>query len=195
LYDVEISMQKVRTFVAVEMPEQVRAQFRDVEAQLRQADAHVKWVEPHNIHMTLKFLGDVTEDELDRLYRGVDEGAQKCAPFEISLSQLGAFPHLRRPRVVWIGIERGKEPLVQLHKRLEDSISGQGFPKENRKFSPHLTIGRVKSPRGIDDLVEAIQATPFESESFEINEVVVMESTLTPEGPIYTPLRRVGLTK
>lgn len=188
-------MRNIRTFVAVEMPDPVREQFRDVEDRLRRADAHVKWVEPQNIHVTLKFLGDVAEDRIEKIFQSVEEGTQGLASFDIRLSQLGAFPNLRQPRVVWIGVEEGKEQLAELQKRVEDSIARQGFPREKRKFSPHLTIGRVKSSRGTNELVEAIQATPFESESFEINEVVVMESTLTPEGPIYTPQRKVGLKK
>ena len=186
-------MGNVRTFVAVEMPEEVREQFKGIQAQLQKADAHVKWVEPHNIHVTLKFLGGIAEDQLQGLYEGVTEAVQGFAPFEINLSQLGTFPNLRRPRVVWIGVDSGKEKLIELQKNVEESISQLGFPKENRKFSPHLTIGRVKSPRGVEALADAIKATSFESESFGVNEVVVMESTLTPEGPIYTPLRRIGL--
>lgn len=188
-------MRNVRTFVAVEMPEEVQEQFREVQAQLQQADAHVKWVDPHNIHVTLKFLGELPEDRLEELYEGVTQGVQGIAPFQISLSQLGAFPNLRRPRVVWVGVEDGKETLIEFQSKMEESISRHGFPKENRKFSPHLTIGRVKSPRGVEDLVNAIRATAFQSGFFGINEVVVMESTLTPEGPIYSPLRRVGLQK
>ena len=186
-------MKQFRTFVAVEMPEDVQKEFREVQTTLRRTDAHVKWVEPHNIHVTLKFLGDVAEDHLEGLYQGVTEGVRGIQPFEINLSQLGAFPNFKRPRVIWIGVEAGKEKLVQLQKQVEDSISHHGFPKENRKFSPHLTIGRVKSPRGVDDLVTTIQETPFESNSIGIREVVVMKSTLTPEGPIYAPLRRIGL--
>ena len=186
-------MAHVRTFVAVEMPETVRQQFRDVQAELRRAEAHVKWVEPHNIHVTLKFLGEIPEERLEGLYNGVAQGVHACAPFEINLSRLGAFPNLRRPRVVWIGIDSGKERLIELQERLEESISQHGFPQERRPFSPHLTIGRVKSPRGADDLVDAIKATSFQSGPIEVGEVVVMKSTLTPEGPTYTPLRRVGL--
>ena len=187
------NMKKIRTFVAIEMPEDVRQGFKEVQATLRQADAHVKWVEPHNIHLTLKFLGDIGEDQLERLFQGVVEAAQEFSPFQISLSRLGGFPNLKRPRVIWIGIEEGKENLSQLQKKLEDSICQQGFSREDRKFSPHLTIGRVKSPRGVDDLVTIIKETPFESHSIGMRDVVVMKSTLTPEGPIYTPLKKIGL--
>lgn len=187
------NMKKIRTFVAIEMPEDVRQQFKEVQATLRRADAHVKWVEPHNIHLTLKFLGDIGEDQLERLFQGVVEAAQEISPFEISLSRLGAFPNLKRPRVIWIGVEEGKENLSQLQKKLEDSICRHGFSREDRKFSPHLTIGRVKSPRGVDDLVTIIKETPFESHSIGMRDVVVMKSTLTPEGPIYTPLKKIGL--
>ena len=186
-------MKKIRTFVAAEMPENVRQQFREVQTTLRQAEAHVKWVEPHNIHLTLKFLGDISEDLLDKLYRGVIEGAQGITPFDISLFRLGAFPNQKKPRVIWIGVEDGKEEMIRLQQKLEESIFSYGFPKEDRKFSPHLTIGRVKSTRGLDDLVTLMKDTLFESNSIEIREVVVMKSTLTSEGPIYTPLRKIGL--
>jgi 2'-5' RNA ligase len=186
-------MKKTRTFVAIEMPEDVRQQFKEVQATLRRADAHVKWVEPHNIHLTLKFLGDIGEDHLEGLFEGLAEGVQGIPSFEITLSRLGAFPNLKKPRVIWIGVERGKEEMIQLQKKLEESIFNHGFPREDRKFSPHLTIGRVKSPRGLDELVTIMKDTPFESNSIAIREVVVMTSTLTPEGPIYTPLRKIGL--
>jgi 2'-5' RNA ligase len=185
----------MRTFVAVEMPQSVREQFRDVEARLRQAEAHVKWVEPHNIHLTLKFLGDVAEDQLPSVFQAVAEGAQGLAPLQVRLSRLGAFPNLRRPRVVWIGVDQGKEALLQLQGRMEEAMARRNFPREDRPFSPHLTIGRVKSERGLEDLIDIIRATPFETESFEIDELVAMESTLTPDGPIYTPLHKVGLKK
>jgi RNA 2',3'-cyclic 3'-phosphodiesterase len=186
-------MRQIRTFVAIEMPEGIVRQFEDVEARLMKADAHVKWVEPYNIHITMKFLGEIDEGRLGGLYEGVMGGTRGFNPFEVSLAGLGAFPNLRRPRVVWIGIDMGKENLTELQNRLEESIYIHGFSKEDRSFSPHLTIGRVKSPRGLEELAEIIKATSFQTASFPVNEVVVMESTLTPEGPIYSPLRKIGL--
>jgi len=186
-------MRSVRTFVAVEMPENIRRQFGEVESRLMKADAHVKWVEPHHIHITMKFLGEIDEDRLVDVFRGVEEGVRGLGPFEASLAGLGAFPNLKRPRVVWVGVDRGKDLLATLQKKVEDSICRFGFPKEDRSFSPHLTIGRVKSPRGLPELVEAIMGTHFETVSFGVKEVVVMESTLTSAGPIYSPLRKVGL--
>ncbi len=186
-------MRSVRTFVAVEMPESIGRQFEEVESRLMKADAHVKWVEPRNIHITMKFLGEIDEDQLDILYRGVEEGVRECGPFDVSLAGLGAFPNLTRPRVVWVGVDRGKDDLAKLQKTIEDSICQYGFPREDRSFSPHLTIGRVKSPRGLPELAEAIRGFHFETVSFGVKEVVVMESTLTSAGPIYSPLRKVGL--
>ena len=96
-------MRSVRTFVAVEMPENIRRQFGEVESRLMKADAHVKWVEPHHIHITMKFLGEIDEDRLVDVFRGVEEGVRGLGPFEASLAGLGAFPNLKRPRVVWVG--------------------------------------------------------------------------------------------
>lgn len=164
-----------------------------LQAALKEASGQVKWVEPENIHVTLKFLGQIPEGRLEALFRGVQEGVEGFSSFSIGLSQVGAFPNLRRPRVIWIGVERGREELIRLQQSLERHICEHGFPKEKRKFSPHLTLGRVKSSMGIEALAEKIKGTEFTSEEIRVEQVVVMKSDLTPKGPIYTPLKRFSL--
>ncbi len=184
----------IRTFIALEIPGPVQRQVSGVEDQLRTAGARVRWVKEENIHLTLKFLGDLSEERVEQLASGVSEAVQGFPPFEISLASLGAFPGTRSPRVVWIGVVEGEETVAELQKRIEERLSGLGFPKEGRKFSPHITIGRVKSRRGTEELVSKLKEISFSSEPFRVEGVTIFGSKLTPEGPIYTKLKEVGLS-
>ena len=112
---------------------------------------------------------------------------------KMNLKGTGAFPDFRRPRVIWIGSEKGGEALSNMANKIEEEMEKIGFPKENRKFSPHFTIGRVKSLKNIEKLMEKVKTTDFETEDIEVNEVTVMKSQLHPAGAIYTPLKKIPL--
>lgn len=187
-------MAEVRTFVAIELPEEVRRQIEMVQAILKEAQAPVKWVEPKNVHITLKFIGEIPEERLEPLFQGVQSGLKGAGPFYLKLSGIGAFPNLKRPRVIWIGVNRGKEELVRLQQSVERNICAHGFPQEEREFSPHLTIGRVKSLWGLADLVRRIKTVEFVSGDIIVEGVVVVRSDLTPQGPIYTTLKKYLLS-
>jgi 2'-5' RNA ligase len=178
----------IRTFIAVELTDLVREQIFRLEQPLRKEGAKVGWVKPENLHLTLKFLGDVQATRIDDVVEATQEAVQGKKPFILCFSGLGVFPNLKRPRVVWIGIERGTDSLGKIQRELEERLFQRGFPREEREFSPHLTIGRVKSQRGIGGLVSKLEKTEFESEKIEVEQVVVVRSDLRPTGAVYTPL-------
>jgi len=184
----------MRTFIAIELPSQFTSQIDQLQQALRQTKADVSWVKPQNVHITLKFLGEVNEEKIEEVYRATEKSVAGVTNFQVSLKGLGGFPNMKRPRVIWVGLEKGKEVLAQLGPKVEEGFSKIGFPKENRPFTPHLTIGRVKSPKNLELLASEIGKTSFKTEEFVVKEVVVMKSTLHPAGSIYTPLKKVLLS-
>lgn len=183
----------MRTFIAVELTEEFKKKIEELQTPLKRINADVSWVKPGNVHATLKFLGEVPEDKIERVFEGTEKALERMRGFKLSLKDLGCFPNLRRPRVVWIGVEKGKEELALMAKKIEQEMENIGYPKENREFSPHLTIGRVKSPKNIEKLAEQIKITNFQTGEIDIKEVVVMRSQLNPAGAIYTPLNKIAL--
>jgi 2'-5' RNA ligase len=186
-------MAEVRTFVAVDISPAVKTQIGQIIGQLRPIGSMIRWVRPEGLHLTLKFLGEISREQLATVYQAVERGMAGISPFSYALAELGGFPNLRRPRVIWIGVPRGKELLRKLQERIEAQLTGCGFPKEKRGFSPHLTIGRVKSLRGIQPLLERLPSIVFESGEIPVTAVKVMRSELKPTGAEYSPLKVIEL--
>jgi len=188
-------MNKIRTFIAVEVSEVVLARAQELIGRLRPGDTNVKWVEPHNIHLTLKFLGDVPDAQTADVCRAVAKAAEQLSPFEIALRGAGAFPHVGRPRTVWMGVDRGADELASLHKAIEKDLAKLGFPKEGRRFHPHLTLGRVRRggapQRELGGLIRDNEE--FDGGAADINELVVFASFLDKSGPTYQALGRARL--
>jgi len=178
----------MRTFIAIEIPEIIRKSIYSQITAFKGFALPIKWVSIENLHITLKFLGEITEKTtLEPLLRDT-AGYQK--PFAVTLRDTGCFPNARRPRVVWIGVDRGAERLSILAQAVEEALLQCGFPREGR-FHPHLTIGRIKKPCSIDGILEQ----EFMSEQFPVNSLVLFKSTLTPHGAVYEPLQRFVFDK
>jgi 2'-5' RNA ligase len=183
----------MRTFIAIELPEEIKKQIEKLQAPLKKTRAFVSWVKPGNIHVTLKFLGEVPEEKTNEVFSATERAVGGTKRFSMSLKGTGGFPNLRRPRVIWIGTGSGEEELSCLAEKIEEEMEKIGFPKEKRKFSPHFTIGRVKSSKNIEELAQQVESTEFETKTIEVNQVVVMRSQLHPAGAIYTPLKKLPL--
>jgi len=183
----------MRTFIAVELPEKIKEQIEGLQAPFKKTDTHVSWVKPKNIHVTLKFLGEVPEERMDQVFSATQKAVEGAKKFSMSLRGTGVFPNPRRPRVIWVGAGSGGEELSLLAGRIEQEMEEIGFPREKRKYSAHFTIGRVKSPKNVEKLMELVSASDFQTEEIEVNEVVVMKSQLDPRGAIYTPLKKTPL--
>ena len=195
----------IRTFVCIEIPERVRERIAELQRGLSRTDAQVSWTRPSNIHLTLKFLGDVTRPRIERVTRAVELAASSLAPFEVEVGGTGCFPSPRSPRVLWIGLTGLPDLLKQLHAKIEDELYDEGFPRESKRFSPHLTIGRLRvarcpfpgsgnASRNASRLAEELLATGFEPEKFLAREVIVMRSELKPTGSVYTPQATIRLS-
>ena len=176
----------IRTFIAVEIPESIKSRIERLQEPLRQIGAKVSWTKPSNIHLTLKFLGGVEASRIERVSRAVERAARGIAPFEVEIGGTGCFPSPRSPRVLWVGLPDVPEALRQLYSNLESELEREGFPLEKRRFSPHLTIGRIREQHNATAVAEALIASGFEPEAFKANEVIVMRSDLKPTGSIYT---------
>jgi 2'-5' RNA ligase len=177
----------VRTFICVEVPEAIKERIARLQQELRRGGAQVSWVKPSNIHLTIKFLGDVSASKMEAIRLAVERAASPINRFEIEVGVAGCFPSPRSPRVLWVGLTRLPDSLKQLRAAIEDELARGGFPRETKRFSPHLTIGRVRDPKGAGRIAEDLIARGFEPEAFQAREVIVMRSDLTPRGSIYTP--------
>jgi RNA 2',3'-cyclic 3'-phosphodiesterase len=181
----------MRLFVAVFPPEAVRQAAWDALASLRAGGAPVSWTHPRNLHYTLRFLGELGEDGARRAGECAIAAAGAHAPFAVALGGLGAFPDPRRARVLWLGATEGGEPLKALARSLEHGLRAAGFGRADRAFVPHLTIGR---PRRFDqDWTPLLAAPTGEIGRFQVSELLLVQSQLSPAGSIYTPLVRAVL--
>jgi RNA 2',3'-cyclic 3'-phosphodiesterase len=183
-----------RLFIAIELNDEVKGELGRLEERIKQACGFcpARWVAPDKIHLTLNFLGDVATSKIDAIKSAVSQAAGEYSAFQLSLSSPGAFPNLDRPHVVWVGLEGDVAKLLALQKRFEQFLSSLGFPPEARPFSPHLTLARVRdeaSPADRKKLGEAIVKSRCERDcAVSVSSVSLIQSKLTPDGPVYTVL-------
>ena len=182
----------MRAFVAVEIPMTLREQIALLQENLQKTGADIQWVEPPNLHLTLKFLGESDERQLHALEEKLPPAVARTRPFSIRLEGVGAFPKIQFPRILWIGVAQGKEPLMKLAENIEKECRTLGFPSEERPFSPHLTIGRTRSSGHLSNLSNSLQQATFQAvQSFEVNEIILFQSVLLPEGPTHTAIKKI----
>ena len=183
----------MRAFIAIEISEELKGALERIESHLKYAGADIKWAKPDSIHLTLKFLGDITEEQRKEISGKLDEISKSVQPFDVTLKDIGAFPKIEHPRVIWVGLDNGAAQSVEIASRVEAALSTLGFAKEDRAFSPHLTIGRVRSSHNVDKLKEKIPGAASDILSsgeivHRVASIVLFQSTLTPHGSIYTKL-------
>lgn len=183
----------MRAFIAVGLSDETRTALEKVQSELRRVQADVKWVALGSVHITLKFLGLVE----DAMLENVKAAMAACAvggPFTYTVKGLGSFPPVRKPRVVWAGVTDGAERLSELAQKLEVAFEPLGFEKENREYAPHLTLGRVRSPRKAELLLPVVEHyadTPFGT--CKVTELILFESKLSPRGATYLPIANFNL--
>ena len=188
---------RIRSFIAVELCDEIRPSLTREVDRPRQTEADVRWVKPEAIHITLKFLGEVSRKKLPDVLDTMRDVAAGASPFRIVLSGVSFFPRQSKPRIIAAGIEREcAEPLIELAGAMDERVSHLGFGREERSFKPHITIGRVKSRRGVAELGEAlIDAAEKPLGEMVVSEVVMFMSELSRSGPTYTALGRAPLSK
>lgn len=178
----------MRLFIAIELPREIKAALAACQQALRQTGAHASWPQPDNLHLTLRFLGEVDAARLPALKQVCADTTRQATSFTLTTHGLGFFPNAKRPRVVWAGLQADARQLPALQQRLEVGLTELGFPADDKALLPHLTLGRIKAPTHIRALVERAQAYAFPALSFTVTELVLMQSQLRAGGALYTPL-------
>jgi 2'-5' RNA ligase len=182
----------VRTFIAIELPQEVREYLESRQTDLASAGGDVKWVRTDDIHLTLVFLGNVPVEEIAAVAAAVREAAAGMGPIRLQAGGAGCFPPRGRPRVVWIGIEEPTGALARLQGAVAGATARFAEKPERREYKAHLTVGRVRGGHGAEELSEAVAAlADAKGPEFEAAEVVIFESVLAREGPTYMPLARI----
>jgi 2'-5' RNA ligase len=187
-------MARLRTFIAVELAKPIRDRVIALQEKLAGTGTEVKWVEPENLHVTLLFLGEVEDREVPDVCRLTADCVRKHAPFTMTVEAVGCFPNPRRPRILWVGVGQGADELCAIHDELEASFDSMGVRREERRFTPHITLGRVKSDRPLDDLSAVLtKQAAWKAGESPVREIHVMSSRLGSHGPKYTVLSRAPL--
>jgi 2'-5' RNA ligase len=175
----------MRIFTAITLPATVKEFIWKTFQDQRNSYTGIKWVEQENLHLTLRFFGDVSEETLRLIQRVTREVAQTCAPFDASLGSSGCFPERGSPRVLWVGLETGKEAFLSVGAALDRAYRNAGLGGADKKLSPHITVARVKQRGTPRRLGEEIRSLTFPAEDFRISSIDVYESKLRPQGPLY----------
>ncbi|MBU1355941.1 MAG: RNA 2',3'-cyclic phosphodiesterase [Candidatus Edwardsbacteria bacterium] len=183
----------VRCFIALELPPDTQSMLGGIIGQLKTSGADVKWVDPANIHLTLKFLGEIPEAGVLRTGLALNTLKGKLKAIDSGLGVLGAFPSVDRPKVIWAGLSQGAEEIKEIYREVERLTADISEENKGREFNPHLTLGRVRSDKNLQQLKEAIKQADILQKGFEFNRLVLMKSTLTREGAIYSELNGVEL--
>lgn len=184
----------MRCFVAVEVSDQIKAQLACIQSRYRDLDRAVRWVDPAQIHLTLKFLGEVPETDLPAVSESLNGVARRFAPFEFTVRGTGCFPPRGAARVVWVGVEESSGALGQLREACESAFAGLGFAREGREFRPHLTLGRIREVRRSAEIHAAVRAeAAFCAGTERADSIVLFQSILSAAGARYQPLRRALL--
>jgi 2'-5' RNA ligase len=188
-------MSRLRTFLAIDVGKAIRDRCLALQEALARGGAELKWVEEENIHLTLLFLGEVEDRELPALCRVVADCCAGHDAFPLSVESVGCFPNPRRPRIVWVGVGVGAAKVCTLHDALESPLMELGcYRREDRPYTPHITLGRLKGERGSGALAAALaRQAKWRGGETVVREVCVFSSELRPEGPIYTVLSRAKL--
>lgn len=188
-------MARLRTFIAVDLGQAIRDRLGSLQDNFRRLTAGVKWTEAENLHITLLFLGEVDDREIPAVCKAVDDVCQASPVFPSSVEGSGCFPNPRRPRILWVGVGAGASELIALHDALEPPLLALGcYRREERKFTPHVTLGRVRGEAAPAGLAQALaKHQSWKAGDTTVREVHVMASELTPTGPKYTVLSRSKL--
>jgi 2'-5' RNA ligase len=182
----------LRCFIAIELSESVKSALAELQNNFRKCQADIRWVKPDNIHLTLKFLGDI--DDVVGIEKVISEACNKYKPFDIEVAGAGVFPNIRSPRVLWVGID-DNEVLAGLQSAIEDGLAMLGFKKDKRKYQPHLTLGRFRSLRGDGTIVDIIGSyNNYKLGFMNASKVSLIKSELSLLGAVYSKIAEITLT-
>ncbi len=184
----------MRSFIAIEIPEDIKQQMAEIQRQLKDVGVEAGWTRPEGIHLTLKFLGEIPESQVPDVIAALTRAAGGLGGFRLQIEHAGTFPNPRNARVVWIGVSGDMEKLSKLHAAVEDSMARLGMERENRPFTPHLTLARIKYIRSKENWLNALEKIKdIKLAGFDVNTVSLMKSELKRSGAVYTEIGKVQL--
>ena len=189
------SVKNIRAFLAIEPPEDILQKISVLQEKLRrEISDRISWTKPEGQHLTLKFFGDISQEDVKNICTAVQKRTVPESPLNLKVEKLGVFPDARRPRVIWCGVSRDVERLSVLQKKIDSDLAAIGFPTEDRPFRPHLTLGRIKDSHGISGIGEALtKCSAFAAGEFNCTELILFQSKLSPPGATYTKLAEFAL--
>lgn len=183
----------MRLFVAIELDEQIRAALAHAQAALRPSCDGVRWVAPQNLHLTVKFLGEVPDREVTGVTEAVARAAADAVPFDMQIAECGCFPPRDMVRIVWAGAVDTPGALLRCVEGVEKRLEDVGYPRERKRFSPHITIGRVREDRSGGCVRSAVEGHALDRLEQSVSTLTLMSSVLSPKGPTYTPVSKPKL--
>jgi 2'-5' RNA ligase len=184
----------LRAFVAIQLTDDILGHAKALQDALKKHGLKFKWVKPQNLHLTLKFLGDIPQADAAAIGTALETAVGDEAPLDLTLQGMGVFPGIKRPRVLWAGFGGAVDRLKRLQSRIEDHLEPMGYRREKRGFNAHLTLARIKGAIAPDRLLRAIEAVGcFRPQPFEVRSLMLYKSDLRPTGAVYTVLEEVPL--
>jgi 2'-5' RNA ligase len=184
----------LRSFIAIELPEEVKSALSRLQDKLKESAVDIRWVKPDNIHLTLKFLGDIDDKNIGNIVQQLEGACAKYSFFELAVSGIGVFPNVRSPRVMWAGLKY-EDAFAGFHGEIENGLASIGYEREGRRFSPHLTLGRFRSFKGKASVSERIELHKNDRlGSIGVRTISLMESKLSPSGASYSRVKEIALT-
>ncbi|KQC11044.1 MAG: hypothetical protein APR62_10725 [Smithella sp. SDB] len=184
------SEKNIRAFLAIEPPENILQEISRLQEKLkREISGRLSWTRPQGQHLTLKFFGDISRDDIKNISAAIQKWVVAEQKLNLKVEKLGVFPDARRPRVLWCAVAGDVEKLINLQKKLDGDFATLGFPAEDRPFKAHLTLARIKDPRDMTDMSEALKKhNEFTAGEFVADKLFLFQSTLSPQGAVYTKL-------
>jgi len=189
-------LEKIRSFIAVNLNPEIKEYLTSLQANLNVPKTKIRWVEKNNLHLTMKFLGYISLEQMELIKSILKEITSRYSPFIIKLSSnIGIFPTYKMPRIIWVGIKEDKNELKELYNSIEINLFKKGFPREDKDFSSHATIGRVKFIKDKVNFIQILKRIKIYNLSQEVSSIELMESKLTPSGPLYEIIDKFPLIK
>jgi len=186
----KLKQETIRTFIAIEIPDEIQEKLIEIQKDLAKFMPRVSWVKKGNIHLTLKFLGDIRTNQIESINSVLQNIAESHSSFEMNLSGIGVFPNPRRPRVLWIGITKGAKPAAKLADDISKLLQPLGFQPEKRGFTPHLTLARIRRPVNLQNVKNKFnQYDTLDIPTLKVDQIIFIRSELHPQGSIYTPVK------
>ena len=184
-----VNQEQIRCFVAIEIPEAIQTRLVSVQEELREHIRGASWVKRENIHLTLKFLGDVAPNQINIIKNTIEQVAGARSPFLMEIGGIGAFPNLVRPRIIWAGMKTGADEVTAIAREINSGLSRRGYARDEKKFRPHFTLARLKSRMNLKSLVHVFQLyDTMNGATLIVDRIRVVQSRLKPSGAVYTPL-------